>query len=230
MIAKVAVRGMILGILLSNSMLAPSLVLANDGAQAAILLNQMDALQQEVMTLRDLVEQQTNTIEQIQKEGRDRYLDLDRRISQLTQQLQKSADKPTTSTQPTTTSATKATGDALYHTAFQSIRERRFDDAVSQLKSYLQTYPKGTYAGNSQYWLGEVYLAQGSLDAAEKEFTRLLSVYPQDGKVPDALYKLGQVNDRLGQKSKAKTFLERVIAEHPSSASARLAKVYLENM
>lgn len=47
------------------------------------LYNQLEALQQEVQSLRGLVEEQGNQIRRMQTEQRDRYLDIDRRLSEM---------------------------------------------------------------------------------------------------------------------------------------------------
>lgn len=47
------------------------------------LYNQLESLQQEMQTLRGLVEEQANQIRRMQTENRDRYLDVDRRLSEL---------------------------------------------------------------------------------------------------------------------------------------------------
>lgn len=47
------------------------------------LYNQLEALQQEVQTLRGMVEEQSNQIRRLQTEQRDRYIDIDRRLSEL---------------------------------------------------------------------------------------------------------------------------------------------------
>lgn len=60
------------------------------------MYEQMEQLKQELSDLRGMVEQQSYQIRQMQNEQRDRYLDLDRRVSELT-----------------TASLTSATGQAL---------------------------------------------------------------------------------------------------------------------
>ena len=236
MIAKVALGTVFALLVAANSALAES------GGQT-ILLNQIGALQQEVMELRGLTEQQANTMEQIQKEGRDRYLDLDRRIIQLSEQLRSAAglstivdssadsatDAKNTSANPVATIA-KGADEIDYQKAFQAVQQRRFSDAANGLSTYLQKYPEGEYADNAQYWLGEIYLLQESFDRAELAFSHLIKRFPKSDKRSDALYKLGQVNDRLGNDTKAKTYLQRVIKEYPNTASARLADVYLGNL
>jgi len=54
---------------------------------AAELLLMIDQLQEEVRFLRGRIEEQDNQLRRMSEDGRDRYRDLDRRISLLTQQL-----------------------------------------------------------------------------------------------------------------------------------------------
>jgi tol-pal system protein YbgF len=56
---------------------------AAQGGQGGELLLQVQALQQEVMQLRGIVEEQAHQIEALKQQGLDRYIDLDRRLSQL---------------------------------------------------------------------------------------------------------------------------------------------------
>jgi tol-pal system protein YbgF len=48
------------------------------------LYTQLEALQGEIQTLRGMVEEQSNQIRRLQSDSRDRYLDVDRRLSELT--------------------------------------------------------------------------------------------------------------------------------------------------
>lgn len=47
------------------------------------LYNQVEFLQQEVQTLRGMVEEQANQLRRMQTEQRDRYIDIDRRLSEM---------------------------------------------------------------------------------------------------------------------------------------------------
>ncbi len=214
-------------------------------AAPAMLLNQMETMQQEVMELRGLVEEQANAIDRLEKENRDRYLDLDRRISQLAAggSSSTSVKVPGVSSGSSATqlpavigevtagsAQSGASGEALYQDAFQLIRDRKFPEAVAGLKKYISEHPTGDYVDNAQYWLGEVHLAQGDLGEAEAAFLRLIKKYPLSSKIDDATYKLGQVYDRQGKTAKAKSFLKKTIKDFPGSSAARLADVYLRNL
>ncbi|WP_281646818.1 tol-pal system protein YbgF [Parendozoicomonas sp. Alg238-R29] len=223
-----------------------TLTVTENIAQPAGLLNQIETLQREVMELRGLVEEQVNAIERIQKENRDRYLDLDRRISQLASGQQANSANPS---KPATTdvsgasasvaanvsvgmaeAAAEKAGEALYQDTFQLIRDRKFPEAIAGLKTYVERYPSGTFVDNAQYWLGEVYLAQGELKDAQAAFTQLVEKYPFSDKLADATYKLGQVYDRQGDRAKAREYLQKAINDFPGSSAARLADVYLRNL
>lgn len=56
------------------------------------LYNQLQALQGEVQTLRGLVEEQGYQLQRLQTESRDRYIDIDRRLSEMT--LNNGAQQP----------------------------------------------------------------------------------------------------------------------------------------
>ena len=227
----------------TNAAIVTPVSTVNTGSeQPAVLLNQLDALQREVMELRGLVEEQGNAIDRILKENRDRYLDLDRRISRLAAENTASTSTPAmagnaaaqvnagaVSADVAAVAARKA-GDVLYQDTFQLIRDRKFPEAVAGLKTYIERYPSGTYVDNAQYWLGEVYLAQGNLQAAQEAFTRLLEKYPFSDKRADATYKLGQVYDRQGNRAKAKEYLQKAVKDFAGSSAARLADVYLRSL
>jgi len=58
----------------------------------------------------------------------------------------------------------------------------------------------------------------------------VLTLYPGHGKAPDALYKLGVVHHRLNDNERALEYLNRVIAEHPDTSAAGLARTYAQEL
>ncbi|KEQ16691.1 hypothetical protein GZ78_18485 [Endozoicomonas numazuensis] len=204
------------------------------------MLNLVDELRQEIMTLRGQVEEQAYQIKQLQQENRDRYLDLDQRISRLGESsgsapasVRSSSSLPVTlpaigSKPPVSQSDSRE--EAAYQAAFSLIKDKRFDDAVVALSALLKDYPKGQFSDNAQYWLGEVQMAQGKYKEAQGDFQALIDDYPKSPKVPDATYKLGRILDLQGEKEAARKRLESVISQYPGSAAARLSDTYLRNM
>jgi len=209
----------------------------------AELYYQVQVLQNEVQQLRGITEEQAHELKGLKRQRLDDYIDLDRRIANLAQpgatgNETANTGKPSNqandrnlgngasvSGKPRSTSSS---GNELtnYRAAMQLVlKEKKYDEAIPALKQHITDFPSGRYAGNSQYWLGEIHLLQGNIELARESFAVLLSQYPGHSKVPDAKYKLGTTYDLLGDKVQAKTLLEEVAST--SSNAAKLAKAYL---
>ena len=213
-----------------------------DSAGTAYFLNTMDQLRQEVMELRGQVEEQRFQINRLQQESRDRYLDLDDRISRINAGEAPRSPEKTITTEETIddTQLTQdvdsqgkqmaAAEEEAYQAAFKLIRERQFDEAKDALRKLLIDFPNGRYSDNARYWVGEVQMAQGKYPEALATFGQVLKDYPQSDKIPDATYKMGRLQDLLGDKQKARELLEKVMKEYPDSAAARLSDTYLRGI
>ncbi|HSG90003.1 MAG TPA: tol-pal system protein YbgF [Pseudomonadales bacterium] len=200
---------------------------------AGVLYAQLQDLQQEVMMLRGVVEAQQKAIERMEREQRERYLDLDRRLARGV-----GAGSSGAGASPAAGAASEAFGASAsgspdergaYDAAFALTREKRFEEAIPAFRSLIADYPGGQYVPNSWYWLGELYLAlpEPKLEQARQAFVQVAEQFPQNRKAPDALFKLGIVHDRLGEKDRARQYLDRVRAEYPGSEAARLADTYI---
>ncbi len=220
------------------------------GAQAPVsaqgmLFNQLQQLQQELAQLRGMVEEQQNEIQRLKQEGLERYQDLDQRISAGAAAGAPAQNSPTTGTNnasgtPTPPPAAQQQASAepgdpakeklYYEAAFDLIKAKDFDKASQAFTAFLNRYPNSQYAGNAQYWLGEVNLAKGDLQAAGQAFAKVSQAYPNHAKVPDSLFKLADVERRLGHNDKARGILQQVIAQYPGSSAAQLAQRDLQRL
>jgi len=231
---------------------------SSGGAQGAQLFYQLESLQQEVQELRGIVEQQDYQIKRMREEQRDRYLDLDRRITLLNQANSKPASveptKPVTSQavtqqttgQPTATPVTqpkpvattpantspvvdKAAEKKAYQAAFALVRNKQYDQAVTAFKQLIKDYPDGNYTGNAYYWLGEVLLVESNYEQALTAFGSLLSHYPGHRKAADAKYKQGKIYLQLGENPRAKQLLQDVVDQHAGTSAAKLAEAEMRD-
>ncbi|CBL46868.1 Conserved hypothetical protein [gamma proteobacterium HdN1] len=213
------------------------------------IYRQLQQLQDEVQQLRGMVERQNFEIEQIRKQQRDTYRDLDMRINQGSG----SAAGGTTgepaanaglsdSAKPVANGAGSVIGSAngqlnpateeekrAYTLALDNVKSKQYQKAISQLESLLTTAPNSQIVPNAHYWLGELYMvAQPTdLDRAKAHFQELLKYYADNPKVPDALFKLGKLSALRGENDRAKLYFNRVIKEFPDTQAATLAKDYL---
>lgn len=208
------------------------------------LLQQMYQLQQEVSMLRGMLEEQDYRMRRMEEEQQARYEDLDRRLQSAPsgpsadngRSAPATIDAPLIADErPLEQPSAAAEPDPereklLYDAAFDLVRQRNFPQAIEAYTAFLRRYPESDYAGNAQYWLGELYLAESDLTASEQAFLRVLSRFPGHRKEADTLYKLGDVERRRENSAKAREWFQRVISEYPNSSAAQLARRDMANL
>ncbi|MDT4805467.1 Outer membrane protein assembly factor BamD [compost metagenome] len=211
----------------------------------AQLFMQLQQMQDEISRLSGMLEEQQNQIRQMKQENLDRYQELDRRISggaaaggapapapgpaagaAAAGGAAGAAQQPAASSEP----ADPAKEKLYYDAAFDLIKTKDFDKASQAFSAFLRKYPNSQYAGNAQYWLGEVNLAKGDLQAAGQAFAKVSQAYPSSPKVADSLYKLGDVERRLGNTDRARGIFQQVAAQYPGTSAAQLAQRDLKNL
>ncbi|WP_313301834.1 tol-pal system protein YbgF [Pseudomonas sp.] len=213
------------------------------------LFMQLQQMQDQISRQQGIIEELQNDVSRMKQENLERYQDLDRRIN--------SAAAPGASpdnssaggaTNATAGAAAGAAGAAAqqpaassepgdpakeklyYDAAFDLIKQKDFDKASQAFTAFLRKYPNSQYAGNAQYWLGEVNLAKGDLPAASQAFAQVSQKYPKHSKVPDSLYKLADVERRMGHTDKVKGILQQVITQYPGTSAAQLAQRDLQKL
>ena len=106
---------------------------------------QMQLLQQEMMALRGLVEQLSYDVQRHRGIQDDRYLELDRRLQNLSAQPQVATEVGQAVETPIATEgetgADELSEQALYDAGLASIKGRQFDEAINQLKQLIERYP-----------------------------------------------------------------------------------------
>lgn len=219
------------------------------------LFYQLQVLQQEVQTLRGLVEEQSHQLNRLARDQKEQYIDLDRRVAELTTggvavgsgsrgpaaqpgagattgSGSLAATSPAAAGAGAAVSALPASGDEreVYQNAFDLMKARQFDQSIAAFNRLIVDYPSGQYAPNAFYWLGELYLAQQNLEQARQSFMQVISLYPDHPKVPDTLYKLGVAYHRLGDNNRAMEYFNQVRSQYPQSSAAGLAASYQQEI
>lgn len=113
-----------------------------------------------------------------------------------------------------------------YAQAYALVKERKFEESVDALHTFIEDYPNGELTGNAYYWLGEVYLVLPQLEQAKQSFLILISTFPDHRKLPDAIFKLAVAYDRLLDPVNSEKYLKKVQGDFPNSTAAKLAKNY----
>ncbi|VVO92233.1 MULTISPECIES: tol-pal system protein YbgF [Pseudomonas] len=212
------------------------------------LFNQLQSMQQQIERQQGAIEVLQNDVARMKQENLERYQDLDRRIgtgvapaatpenSSTGGDLNApgaaagagaaAAQAPAAGSEPPDPAKEKL----YYDAAFDLIKAKDFDKASQAFAAFLRKYPNSQYAGNAQYWLGEVNLAKGDLQGAGQAFAKVSQLYPKHAKVPDSLYKLADVERRLGHTDRVKGILQQVVSQFPGTSAAQLAQRDLQKM
>ncbi|AUG09632.1 tol-pal system protein YbgF [Pseudomonas sp. S09G 359] len=210
------------------------------------LFNQLQRMQDQLSQQQGTIEVLQNQVNQLKQEGLERYQDLDRRIGAGVPPAA-TPDNSSAGGAPSAAAGGAAAGAAAapaassepgdpakeklyYDAAFDLIKAKDFDKASQAFTAFLRKYPNSQYAGNAQYWLGEVNLAKGDLQGAGQAFAKVSQLYPKHAKVPDSLYKLADVERRLGHTDKVKGILQQVVAQYPGTSAAQLAQRDLQRL
>ncbi|MBR1601516.1 MAG: tetratricopeptide repeat protein [Alphaproteobacteria bacterium] len=79
----------------------------------------------------------------------------------------------------------------MYASAMQAYNNALYDEAELGFEDVIKQFPSHALAGNSQYWLGEVYTKQGNLNKAKQAFKSGYEKYKNGNKGAESLYRLG---------------------------------------
>ena len=213
----------------------------------------VEELRTEVRHLRGQIEETSHKLDRLNRQARERYIDLDERLVDLDSRLSKlekaragssgndgdegngdSAGKEDDQNQADS-SASYRQPDEAERKAYASIQyliqeEQDYDAAIDEIYTFLEEYPEGDLSVNAYYWLGELYLSQGKHKQARQAFTIVTSRHASHRKAPDALFKLAVANDRGGNGDRARKILDRLQDRYPESEAAALGREYRDEM
>jgi len=145
-----------------------------------------------------------------------------------------SADQTDQSAKPINLLAAKKTpslSDAdTYGKAFRSLSNKHFDAAQNEFHDYLSEYPKGRFAVNAHFWLGEIALMHEKYNLALGQFQTVVSDYPNSSKVSDAKLKIAMIHAATGKMDLARTEFKQICRLYPGSTAAQLASIRLQQL
>lgn len=219
----------------------------------------MEQVQQELSSLRELMEGLEHQLGMIKQRQRNLYQDMDRRLhdveikgggsgssSPSNVSIVPMAIKSPTSPVPPPNVATAVTpsvgsavakpvsgdknGKQAYSSAFNSLKQGKYQQSIVAFKAFQQSYPDSVYGANAQYWLGEAYSVTRDYKTALTEFQKVASKFPGSNKVEGAMLKVGFTFYEMQDWESAKASLNTVIKKYPGSTVARKAKERLQRI
>ncbi|MCY3837455.1 MAG: tol-pal system protein YbgF, partial [Gammaproteobacteria bacterium] len=198
-------------------------------------------LQDEVRRLHGVVEELNHRMDRLEREQRERYIELDQRLLELRGGGAATGnEEPGTADAPSDEPPVPVTEREAYNVAIELVNVARplpeseqrpqYRRALALFQGIIDNYPNGEFTANAFYWRGELHLALKEHEEAREAFAQVDLLYDDHPKVPDALYKLGEVYNMLGDTDRAREYLKRVINDHPTSTAAGLARKYLAEL
>lgn len=209
------------------------------------LVNQIEALKNELSQLRGQIEVVNNQIATVDKKQRDFYLDLDSRLRRLEQPSGSSPSGASSSAAPGTATPGANSGAAssaappldpkeatrravaekkAYDEAYALFQKGKYANALSAFQSFVDVYPASQVAPSAHYWMGLSQYNLRDLKSALATQQNLIKSYPDSPKVPDAMLAIAGIQAELGDNATSRNVLEDIVARYPTSEAAGKAK------
>lgn len=120
--------------------------------------------------------------------------------------------------------------EGAYLASFDLLKSGKFDDAVRGFRSVLDKWPRGRYADNAAYWMGEASYVKRDYPAALSAFQMVVNSFPASSKAPDAMLKAGLTQLELKQTDAGQATLQQVVRKYPNSSAAKSAQQKLSSL
>ncbi len=118
----------------------------------------------------------------------------------------------------------------IYSQAMGDFMNERWENAIEGFREVIKTYPTSPDAANAQFQIGESFYQNKDCRNAIPEYQRFVDTYKDSDRRHEGLFMLGVCYSDLNQRTNAQRAFERVIKEHPTSASAMMATQRLQGM
>jgi len=191
-----------------------------------LIYQKIGALEQEIATLRNLIEENTFLIERYQELQQQRYLDLDKRLHSIL-----SGELEELNAGSLNLNDLNSTEEIdLYKEALELFEVSRYAEALEVFRDLIISFPEGTYSADAYFWSGELYLVQEQLEDAREHYLVVAEKFKDHDRVADCLYKLGVIEKLLLNDEAANSYFSRLISEYPDTGAAELAKKSKETL
>lgn len=202
------------------------------------LANQLQAMREELRSLRGQIEVLSNTVEGNAKRQRDMYVDLDSRLRRFEGASAPAAGSGPGAAAPAAPAAAAAAASAApapaaaapgnekgAYEAAQSLRRNgNYQAAIVAFQNFIVQFPRSSLANRAQYWIGDSYYNLRDYRSAIASQQTLLSTYSDSPSVPDALLNMATSQMELGETTAAKRTMGSLVARYPTSDAAEKAK------
>jgi tol-pal system protein YbgF len=193
------------------------------------LINQIDALNQELSNVKGQLEVAQHDLELSAQRQKDLYADTDSRLRKLEGAATQAELPPTQENGVPATKLAESSAASADVKSDDSPEAKAFDNAQSLLRAgkykeafdafdkFIQSYSSSKQLPEAQYSLGFSQFSLKNYKAAIATQQKLITQFPENAKVPDAKYNIANCQIQLSDIDGAKKTLRDLIAQHPNS-------------
>lgn len=135
--------------------------------------------------------------------------------------------KDTTVTPP----AEQAIGPSrLYTEGIDNLRRNSYSTARRLFQELLTNFPASDHAPNAQYYIGDSYLQEKNLEAADAAYAAVVAKHPDAERAPTALFKRAQIAQSQANSGRARQLAMEVKTRYPRSDEAVLVDDFIKNL
>jgi len=192
-------------------------------SQGAILdlQNQIEKLRTENAQLRGQIESLQKQTDDLTKNQKTYYQDLDNRLTRF---------EPQTIEVEGVTGVVQAGERSAYEEALNAFQNNQVKKADSDLTAFIRKYPSSPYLPLALFWSGNTKYALKDYNGSINQLQTLITRFPGHQRVPAAMLTLGNANLESGKKAVAKKVLSDLTAKYPDSEAAKEAKSIVANI
>lgn len=108
-----------------------------------------------------------------------------------------------------------------FESAVALVKDKKYEDAIVALKTYLVTCSTHVSVGDANYWIGECLYSQLKFTDAIPAFESFVQTYPKSTFLSRAMYKIARCNQELDKKTEAKKRFKEIIEKFPETLEAK---------
>lgn len=122
------------------------------------------------------------------------------------------------------------TEQQAYESAFDLLKQSRYEDAIKQFDALVNTWPNSELADDALYWKSEANYVNREFEAALNGFRSIVERYPDSSRLPEAMLKVGYIQYDIGAYDQAAKTFQDILSRFPGhqvtvSADTRLRRI-----
>ena len=209
-----------------------------DNRQAVLQLQtQIEALKQDIASLRGEREQLLREITLLQRAQKDTNVEIEERFQKINSQLAKQEAAPPSPVKEEAPKSSKvnvqvdgfeylADPDEKrdFEAAFVLFRKGDFAAAAKEFAQFVRVYSASGYKPSALYWLGSAKFARRDFNEAIAQLNGLANDFPNHARTPEAMLTIGNAQLEIKQAKEARKTFNELLKLYPTTEAAAAAK------